>query len=189
MGRESASYWLELAPGARDALAQTLERSDAELLGCEADRLDYCLRDPSRYWVDLRIHSRPGLRLEIRIALTNDTWSIREPLQRALTPLPAGTEGQPLRDDDGEVVAIAGAERWWYAVEDHYGRRRDEFVAVVGDFFAAISADHVYTYLHHARKSRDIAEAAAERRELEVEMLEQLWANSPPPGADDAPPD
>lgn len=109
MGRESASYWLELPSDALDALAQTLERSAAELLSCDADRLDYCLCDPSRYWVEVRIHRPPAAPLEIRIALTNDTWSIREPLQRALTPLPAGAEDLPLLDDDGELVAITGA--------------------------------------------------------------------------------
>lgn len=71
-------------------------------------------------------------------------------------------------------------------MEEDYGRRRDEFVAAVGDLFAPISADHVYSYLHHTRKSRDIAQDASERRQLEVEMLEQLWAKSPPPGEDDA---
>jgi hypothetical protein len=188
MGRESVSYWLTLPSGGQDAVLQALGQSSAEPLGCEADRIDYCLQDPSRYWIDVRVHLRPGLRLEIRIALTNDTWSIREPLQRALTPLPAGIEGRPLLDDNGETVAIAGDERWWYALEDHYGRRRDDFVAVVGDLFAPISTDLVYTYLHQARKALDVAEVAAEQRELEVDLLEKLWAISPPPGEADEPP-
>ncbi|MDQ3677937.1 MAG: hypothetical protein M3401_14275 [Actinomycetota bacterium] len=185
MGRESANYWLALPSGAQDALARALERSDAELLDCDDDRLDFCLRDPNRYWVDLRIHRGPELRLEIRIALTNDAWSIREPLQRALEPLPPGVAGTPLLDDAGDIVAIAGEQRWWYAVEADYERRRDEFVAVVGDFFAPISTDHVYRFLHQARKSRDIAEAAAGQRQLEVEQLKGLWKTSPPAGEED----
>lgn len=185
MGRESASYWLALPPHAQAAVVRTLERSDAELLGYGVDRDDYCLHDPDRYWIDVRIHRRPGHRLEIRIALTNDTWAIREPLQRALTPLPAALEGQPLLDDDGETVAIAGEKRWWNVLEADYERRRDEFVAAVGDFCAPISTDHVYTFLHQARKRRDVAEAAEEQRDMEVELLYELWEISPPPGDDD----
>lgn len=185
MGRESANYWLTLTSQAHDAVAHALAQSEAELLAFDEDRLDYCLRDPYRYWIDVRIHRRPQPRLEIRIALTNDTWSFREPLQRALSPLPPGTAGLPLVDDDGETVAITGEERWWYAVEQDYGRRRDEFVAVVGDFFAPVSTDHVYRFLHHHRKSRDIAEAAAEQRQLEVDLLEGLWETSPPAGEED----
>jgi hypothetical protein len=188
MGRESASYWLALPSGTQEDVLHALACSGAEPLGCEIDRVDYCLQDPNRYWIDLRVHCRPGLRLEIRIALTNDTWAIRAPLERALTPLPPGAEGQPLLDDGGETVAIVGAERWWYALEDDYGRRRDEFVAVVGDLFAPISTDLVYTYLHQARKALDVAESAAERRELEVDLLEKLWETSPPPGEADEPP-
>lgn len=188
MGRESVSYWLALPAEAQEPLMRTLERSDAEPLGCDASRLDYCLRDPNRYWIDVRIHRRPGLRLEIRIALTNDTWSIREPLQRALTPLPPEVEGLPLLDDGGDTVAIVGAERWWYDLEEDYGHRRDDLVAAVGELFAPISTDHVYTYLHQARKGLDVAESAAERRELEVEMLEELWRISPPAGESDEPP-
>jgi hypothetical protein len=189
MGRESANYWLVLPADAQDDVLRTLERSGAELMHRDDERVDYCLRDPHRYWIDVRIHRRPGLRLEIRIALTNDTWAIREPLQRALTPLPDEVEGEPVLDADGNTVAIAGDERWWYAVEEDYGRRRDEFVAVVGDFFAPISTEHVYTYLHHARKQRNLTEANQEQREMEVEFLERLWEISPPPGDEDEPPE
>lgn len=179
MERESVTYWLALPAQAQEPLMRTLERSDAEPLGCEADRLDYCLRDPNRYWIDVRIHRRPGLRLEIRIPLTNDTWSIREPLQRALEPLAPGLAGLVLLDDAGDTVAIAGDERWWYDLEEDYGHRRDDFVAAVGDLFAPVSTEHVYTYLHEARKALDVAEFDAVRRELEVEMLNELWEISP----------
>jgi hypothetical protein len=185
MGRESANYWIALPSNATDEVACTLERSGAELLGDGIERLDYCLRDPNRYWIDVRIHRRPSLRLEIRIALTNDTWAIRVPIDQALTPLPASIAGEPVLDDDGETVAIAGEERWLYALEQDYGRCRDDFVARFGDFFAPISTDTVYTYIHQARKRRDVAEAAAEHREMEVELLEDLWDISPPPGEED----
>jgi hypothetical protein len=185
MGRESANYWLALASGAQDEIALMLDRSDADLLGDTADRIDYCLRDPNRYWIDVRIHQLPVARLEIRIALTNDTWSIREPLARALKPLPPSMLGQPVLDEDGETVAIAGDERWWYAIEQDYGSRRDEFVARFGDFFAPISADTVFTFLHQTRKRHDVMDAAAERREMEIERLEDLWEVSPPPGDED----
>jgi hypothetical protein len=185
MGRESTSYWLALGADAYDAFARTLERSEAELLGEETHRVDYCLRDPNRYWIDIRLHRRPGLRVEIRIALTNDTWAIREPLQRALTPLPEQADGEPLLDEAGDVVAITGEERWWYDLEEDYGHRRDDFVAAVGDFFAPIAADQVYTFLHHARKRRNMQQDAAEKREMEVELLHQLWEISPPAGEED----
>ncbi len=105
MGRESASYWLAFPAGAEDALVATLSAAGAELLCFDDSRLDFCLRDPVRYWIDVRIHRVPESRLEIRIALTNDAWSIREPLQRALTPLPEALEGQPLLDDEDNEIA------------------------------------------------------------------------------------
>lgn len=181
MGRESASYWLAFPAEAEDAVVATLSRAGAQLLCFEVARLDYCLCDPARYWIDLRIHRAPESRLEIRIALTNDAWSVREPLQRALTPLPEALEGEPLRDDEGDEVAVAGEERWCYELEADYDRRRAEFVAMFGDFTAALSAEQVYAYIHQARKHRDVVEAAQERRELE--MLEEIWDESPPPEA------
>ncbi|MDX6691318.1 MAG: hypothetical protein QOG15_2775 [Solirubrobacteraceae bacterium] len=185
MGRESANYWVALPSDAEPGVARALEQSGAELLADGVERLDYCLRDPNRYWIDLRIHRRPSLRLEIRIALTNDTWAIRVPIDHALTPLPPEIDGEPVLDDDGETVAVAGEERWLYALEQDYGRLRDEFVARFGDFFAPIPTDSVYTFIHQARKRRDVSEALAEQREMEVELLEDLWEISPPAGEED----
>ena len=50
---------------------------------------------PHRYWIDLRLHRAPEPLLEMRIALTNDEWSIRVPLEDALTALPAGRGAEP----------------------------------------------------------------------------------------------
>lgn len=185
MGRESASYWLAFEADAEDVLLATLARAGAEFLRLDEARVDFCLRDPSRYWIDLRIHRGPGSRLEIRIALTNDAWSIREPLQRALTPLPEPLDGEPLRDDEDQQLTVAGAERWCYALEADFDCRREAFVARFGDFTAALCAEQVYAYIHQARKRRDIREAEQERLELELEMLEGMWAQSPPPGDED----
>ena len=91
----------------------------------------------------------------MRIALTNDTWAIRAPLERVLIAARAGLGGRPLCDEDGDEVAIVGADGWSLALEDDYGRRRDAFVARVGDFNAPISADHVYMYVHQTRWNRD----------------------------------
>ena len=183
MGREAASYWLAFPAQAEDAVAAAFARAGAELLCWEDARLDYCLYDPGRYWIDLRIHRDPESRVEIRVALTNDAWAIRAPLQRALTPLPEALEGAPLRDDEDNHVAVAGEERWCYALEADYDRRRAEFVARFGDFTAAIGTEHVYAFIHQARKRRDVSDAEQERRELELELLERIWEQSPLPGA------
>jgi len=177
MGRESASYWLAFPAHAEDDLIAALMRAGAELLCFGEARLDYCLRDPDRYWIDLRLH-RDESALEIRIALTNDAWSIRAPLQRALTPLPEALEAQPLRDDEQDEIAVAGEERWCYALEADFDRRRAAFVARFGDFTAAIGAEHVYTFIHQSRKRRDLSDAEQERRQLELEMLENMWHES-----------
>jgi hypothetical protein len=181
MRRESANYSLAVPRGAEVPLLETLYRSGAEQLRADDDFLDYCLRDRARYWIDLRIHRRPQQRLELRIALTNDTWSIRVPLQRALTPLPESMVGQPVLDDRGARVTVAGGERWWYAIEEDYGRLRDEFISVFGDITAPISVDHVYLYVHHERRRRDAVEAAWEWRAVEIDMLERIWEEDPPP--------
>lgn len=183
MGRESASYWLAIPAQAEDAVAAAFARAGAELLRCEDARLDYCLYEPDRYWIDLRIHRDPESRVEIRIALTNDAWTIRAPLQRALTPLPEALEGAALRDDEDNDIAVAGEERWCYALEADYDARRAEFVARFGDFTAAIGTEQVYTFIHQTRKRHDVIDAEQERRELEIELLEGLWEQSPRPDA------
>jgi hypothetical protein len=175
MGRESATYLLALSPGDAAALARTFDAAGLERARAGDERIDYRLRDPHRYWIDLRVHRLPQPRLEIRIALTNDTWSIRGPLERLLTPLPPGLARAPVRDADGHEVAIAGAQGWWLELEAHYGRCRDEFVARVGDHSAPLSADHVYMYLHQTRWNQDNDDELAWHRERELSRLEALW--------------
>jgi hypothetical protein len=181
MGSESASY--ELALSADDVAALVRHFGEAAIERRRADerRIDYCLHDPYRYWIDLRIHLAPPPALEIRVALTNDPWSLRSPLERALTPLPPGLHGTPLRDGDGNELSIAGQERWLVAFEDDYGRRRDEFVARVGDFTAPLAAEHVYLYLHQTRWRQDNDDELAWHREREIARLQEAWED------DDAP--
>jgi hypothetical protein len=189
-GHESATWTLALSPGAAEAVvagldAAGLERARDDAEGC---RKDYLLRDEFRYWIDLRVHLAPARYLEIRIALTNDPWSIRAPLERALTPLMPELAGQPLRDVDGNDVAIAGAEGWWLALEDDYGRRRDYFTTRCGDYTAPISADHVYMFLHQTRWNEDNDAELAWHREREIARIEEMWdTRSPGTGQGDVP--
>ena len=67
--------------------------------------------------------------LEIRIALTNDEWSIRAPLEAAFTALPPGAAQRPLRDEDGGELGAPAEDGWSLRLEEDYGRRRAEFVA------------------------------------------------------------
>ena len=182
MGREAATYAITLRAGDAEAVAQRLHGAvGVEPVRASDDRIDFVLRDPYRYWIDLRVHRLPEPRFEIRIALTNDTWSLRGPLERALTPLPPQLAGRALRDDAGETIAIAGAEGWSLALEDDYGRRRDAFVARVGDFTAPISADHVYLYIHQTRWRQDDDDELAWHREREIARLEEAWDSEDPP--------
>lgn len=142
MGRESAHWVLALAgEDEAKAAAALFEALDVERAPDDPARRDFVLRDPYRFWIDLRIHERP-LRLEVRIALTNDTWAIRAPLERVLTALEPTLGGRSWCDEDGREVATFGADGWSLALEDDYARMRDAFVARVGDFNAPISADH-----------------------------------------------
>ena len=177
MGRESASYRLAMTAADAETLARGLDAAGLECWRDDDLRVDYVLRDPHRYWVDLRVHRRPQPRLEIRIALTNDTWTIRAPIERALTPLPPCLQGVALRDDDGNDVAVAGDDGWLLAVEDDFGRLRDDFVARVGDYSAPLSADHVYMYLHQTRWNQDNDDELAWHREREIARLEESWAD------------
>jgi len=200
MGREAATYALALSADGAAALARSFDAAGCEWLradsgsptrspggsqgtgGTGGERVDFVLRDPNRYWIDLRLHHGAGRpRLEIRIALTNDTWSLRAPLERVLTPLPEGVAGRPLCDGDGNEIAIAGADGWLLAFEDDYGRRRDEFVARIGDFNAPISADHVYMYLHQTRWNNDNDDELAWHREREIAKMEEMWDSGEPP--------
>jgi hypothetical protein len=176
MGHESVSWTLALSPPAADAVVAHFEAAGLPRarVGDEG-RTDFLLRDEHRYWIDLRVHHRPACCLEIRIALTNDPWSIRAPLERALTPLAPELAGLPVRDADGNEIAIAGAEGWSLALEDDYGRRRDYFVSRVGDYTAPISADHVYMYLHQTRWNEDNDAELAWHREREIARIEESW--------------
>jgi len=177
MGLESANYFLALPADAADAVVHTLsgDRAGAELTRSSDARLDYRVRDPHRYWIDVHVHRLPEPCLEIRIALTNDEWSIRAPLQRALTPLPVALVGQALRDDEGRTVAVAGEKGWWLRVEEDFGRRREAFVARVGDYNAPLSTDHVYMYVHQTRWNRDNDDELAWHREREIARIEEMW--------------
>ena len=81
-------------------------------------------------------------------------------------------------------VAVCAAEgsrsrpptqTWSLALEDDYGRRRDEFVARVGDYNAPLSADHVYMYLHQTRWNEDNDTELAWHREREIAKIEEMW--------------
>ncbi len=168
MGRESAHWVLELSgEDEARAAAALFDALDIERAPEDPARRDFILRDPYRYWIDLRIHERP-LRLEVRIALTNDTWAIRAPLERVLMPLEPALGGRRWRDEDGREVATFGADGWSLALEDDYARLRDAFIARVGDFNAPISADHVYMYVHQTRWNRDNDDELAWHREREI---------------------
>jgi hypothetical protein len=144
MGRESAHWILALSDeGDGRAVAALFDALDVERAPEDPARRDFVLRDPYRYWIDLRVHERPW-RLEVRIALTNDTWAIRAPLERVLVALEPTLGGRPLCDEDGREVATFGAAGWSLALEDDYAKLRDAFIARVGDFNAPISTDHVY---------------------------------------------
>lgn len=176
MGREAATYELALTAQAAAAVMRGLDAEGCERLGSDGERIDFVLRDPDRYWIDLRLHHAEGARrLEIRIALTNDEWSIRAPLERVLTPLRESIEGVAVSDDEGNAVAIAGAQGWTLALEDDFGLRRADFIARVGDFIAPISADHVYMYLHQTRWSIDNDNELAWHREREIAAMEEMW--------------
>jgi hypothetical protein len=175
VGQEAATYAIALAEGDAEAVAQYLHAAAVEPARAADARIDFLLRDPHRYWIDLRVHRGADPRFEIRIALTNDTWSLRGPLERALTPMPAQLAGRQLRDSDGTEIAIMGADGWSLAFEDDYDRRRYAFIARVGDFTAPISSDHVYLYVHQTRWNQDNDAELAWHREREIARLEESW--------------
>ena len=107
--------------------------------------------------------------------------ALRGPLERALTPLPPELEGVKLVDEDGGVLAIAGADGWLLALEDDYDRRRQEFVTRVGDYTAPLSADHVYAYLHQTRWNEDNDDELAWHREREIARMQEAWERGEAP--------
>ena len=184
MGSESASYLLALSQPDVEALVRHFAEAALQRRRADERRIDYCLHDPYRYWIDLRIHLGAQPMLEIRVALTNDPWSLRAPLERLLTPLPPGLRGTPLCARDGTPLSVAGEERWLVAFEDDYGRRRDEFVARVGDFTAPLAAEHVYLYLHQTRWRQDNDDELAWHREREIARLQEAWDDDDAPEPD-----
>ena len=184
MGRESASYYLTLPPELEDAVLVALREGGAETIGSEHTWIELRLRDPHRYWIDLRVHRATEPLLEIRIALTNDEWSIRAPLEAAFTALPAGAAQRPLRDEDGTELGAPAQDGWSLQLEEDYGRRRAEFVGRVGDINAPISADHVYMYIHQTGMRRDDDLEFEWQREREIIKIEQMWEGEPDIPAD-----
>jgi hypothetical protein len=190
MGRESASYYLTVPPAGADGIVVALQEGGAELVGSDYSCIDLRVRDPNRYWIDLRLHRAPELLLEVRIALTNDEWSIRAPLENAFTTLPSAAALAPLRDEDGNELGRPAQAGWSRALEQDYGRRRADFVERVGDFTAPLSADHVYMYIHQTRSKRDDETELEWQRQREISKIEEMWEGEPqlPDAHPDKPP-
>ena len=150
MGRESASYYLTLPPELEEAVIVALREGGAEPVAESGHTwIELRVRDPHRYWIDLRVHRAAEPLLEIRIALTNDEWSIRAPLEAGLHRA-AGGRGGSARC--ATRTAASSARRRTTA--GRCASRRTTAGAArssstrVGDINAPISADHVYMYLH-----------------------------------------
>jgi hypothetical protein len=184
MGRESASYYLSVPPELEEAVIVALREGGAEAIGAQHTWLELRVRDPHRYWIDLRVHRAPEPLLEIRIALTNDEWSIRAPLEAAFTALPPGAAQRPLRDEDGGELGAPADDGWSLRLEEDYGRRRADFTRRVGDINAPISADHVYMYIHQTGMRRDDDLELEWHREREIIKIEQMWEGEPQLPAD-----
>ena len=189
MGRESASYFLAIPPDSADGIVAALQEGGAQLVGSDYSSIDLRVCDPNRYWVDLRLHRTPEVLLELRIALTNDEWSIRRPIEEVLRALPPGAARNGLRDEDGGELGAPAQDGWSRRLEEDYGRRRAAFVARVGDFTAPLSADHVYMYIHQTRWRRDDDAELEWHREREISRIEQMWEGDPqlPPQHPDNP--
>lgn len=179
MGRESTSYFLTISPEIEEAVVLALREGGAQLADSGHTWVELRVRDPHRYWIDLRVHRAPQPLLEIRIALTNDEWSIRAPLEEAFTALPAAVAQHPLRDEDGAELGTPAAPGWSLRLEENYGVRRANFVEQVGDFTAPISADHVYMYIHQTGMRRDDDAELEWHREREISRMQQMWESEP----------
>ena len=184
MGRESASYFLALTSELEDAVVLGLREGGAELTGSSRAWVALRVRDPHRYWIDLRVHRGPEPRLEIRIALTNDEWSIRAPLEDALSALPPAATKRPLRDEDGVELGVPARDPWSLRLEEDYGRRRADFIERAGDFTAPLPADQVYLYVHQTGWNRDTDAALAWRRDREIGRMQRMWESDPRPPED-----
>ena len=154
MGREAASL-IVLALSEPDAAAVAQRLHARRRRGAGARRRGARRLPPARPVPLLDRPAGPSRaepRFEIRIALTNDTWALRAPLERALTPIAAGARRPPAlrrrraaRSRSRRRRLVAARSRTTTA------RRRDAFIARVGDFTAPLSADHVYLYIHQTR--------------------------------------
>ena len=184
MGREATSYFLTIPPDSADAVAIALQEGGAELAGSGHSWIELRVYDPNRYWIDLLLHRGPRLLLELRIALTNDEWSIRRPLEEVLAALPPGVADGTLVDEDGNEIGAPADAAWSLRLEEDYGRRRAEFVSQVGDYTAALSADHVYLWIHQTRMKRDDEAELEWQRECEINRIEQMWEGEPQLPAD-----
>jgi hypothetical protein len=179
MGRESASYFLTLPAETVDGVIAALQEGGAELVGSDHTWIHLRVCDPHRYWIDVRVHRGAEILLELRIALTNDEWSIRTPIEDALTALPSPAARTPLRDEDGNELGAPADDGWSRRLEEDYGRRRSAFVQRIGDFTAPLSADHVYMYVHQTRWRRDDDAELRWKREREISKIEQMWEGEP----------
>ncbi len=179
MGREAASYFLAIPPDSADGVVVALQEGGAQLVGLGHSWIDLRVCDPNRYWVDLRLHRSPQVLLELRIALTNDEWAIRAPVEDALTALPQGAARGQLRAEDGTELGAPTDDGWSLRLEEDFGRRRADFVERVGDVNAPISADHVYMYIHQAGMRRDDDAELDWQREREIARIEEMWEGEP----------
>ncbi len=184
MGRELASYFLTIPPASADGVVAALQEGGAQLVGSDYSSIDLRVCDPNRYWVDLRLHRASEILLELRIALTNDEWSIRTPLEDALRALPPDAARSQLRDEDGNELGAPADGAWSRRLEEDFGRRRAAFVERVGDFTAPLSPDHVYMYIHQTRRKRDDDAELEWQREREISRIEQMWEGEPQLPAD-----
>ncbi len=184
MGRELASYFLTIPPASADGVVAALQEGGAQLVGSDYSSIDLRVCDPNRYWVDLRLHRASEILLELRIALTNDEWSIRTPLEDALRALPPDAAQSQLRDEDGNELGAPADGAWSRRLEEDFGRRRAAFVEHVGDFTAPLSPDHVYMYIHQTRSKRYDDAELEWHREREISRIEQMWEGEPQLPAD-----
>ena len=179
MGRESASYFLPIPRESAEGVVPALREGGAQLVGSGHSWIDLRVSDPDRYWIDLRLHRGPELLLEVRIALTNDEWSIRGPLEAALASLPPAAAREQLRDEDGHGLGTPAEAGWSLRLEEDYGRRRAEFVKRIGDYTAPISADHVYMWIHQTRTRRFDERDLEWRRDAEISRMERMMEGKP----------
>jgi hypothetical protein len=181
VGQESTSYFLPVDPVLEADVVAALRDGGAETGPPHDAWVGLRLFSPHRYWIDLRLRRAPTTELEVRIALTNDDWSIRGPLERAFAGLPAAVAAGQLRDCDGTELGAPAEKGWSMRLEDDYRARRADFIARVGEVTAPISADHVYLFVHQTGTWRDDDLALQWQREREISRIEQMWD---PPGAE-----